>query len=70
MEEDIQAVPVKSIKEERDYIQMQRCSCGGTYRRGIQALFAEKRLDRIEAVCTSCQARRLFWFDISSFFSG
>jgi len=69
MEEEIVAIPVGSVKEERDYISLQLCPCGGTYRRKLQAVFEEKRLDRVETVCNNCGATRVFWFDISSFFS-
>jgi len=68
MDNTQELIPVESIAQERQYIESQKCTCGGPYRKTMQALFPDRPADLIEASCAECGSTKQFWFDISSFF--
>jgi tetratricopeptide (TPR) repeat protein len=62
------ALPVGSWPFELLFIRSQRCGCGGPLdSAGHRVVPGPRPLERHEAVCERCGARRPVWFDISAF---
>lgn len=68
------AIPVKSVAEEYEYLQRQRCPrCGGLgYKLRQQALLQTEPgpCDMLETECFTCSAARTFYFDVTEVFEG
>jgi hypothetical protein len=66
-----EALSVSGISEEYKYLKTQKCKCGGTLEKKMQALlFSEeqKPYDLLTCECVNCGEEKKFYFDISSFF--
>jgi len=63
------AIAVNSIEEEYEYVNSQRCKCGGCYERTMQS-FSEGPIehDILTVKCVKCGLEAQFVFDISSFY--
>lgn len=63
-------IPVKEVGEEHDYVQRQRCRCGGRLAVTSQGTGekAEKHYDVLQCACTRCEWRGEFVFDVTAIF--
>ncbi|MDQ7778594.1 MAG: Ig-like domain-containing protein [Planctomycetota bacterium] len=66
------ALVVKTIDAEYEYIAGQKCDCGGAFDVKKQELKSkdDKMFDILNAVCRNCGAKRAFYFDITERFKG